>query len=585
MSTTYGIQMKIKASYLIIFLFLPSFIEASTGLSLQIDRSDVSLSDTITLTIKVSGTQSAIRPRVAGLEHFRVQSGGTSSNFSMVNGQVSSSIDQTYFLFPNRVGQFTIGPAAVEINGKTYQSNSVRINVRKQASDSSQQSSQPLFLTVSLSDPQAYVGQTVFYTVKFYYSVSVRDLGIVLPEGEGFQLKQLGKPAEYTSTVKGKKYKVIEIQHALITEKTGSFSLQPTEMKMNVLEKQRSHNRFSVFDNFFTSARPYSVRSQPLKLTILPLPETNRPQNFTGLVGDFQIQAQLDPKQIPSGESTTLSLKISGQGNVQLMPDINMPDMDDIKVYSDQPVISINETGTGYRGEKSMKWALVPQKEGNYKIGPFSLSFFSPKKGQYTTVSTPKMNLMVTPGKKDAAVSVPSIQNNELPQVKKEVTFFQRDILPNHDHADALHVKFYDQMTTWQQLMMLAIPPLLYLLIVLLFYRKTRLKLEALAAKKAFSRMNKILNNNDQLTIPEMLKMFNQFLNERLQLGGGTLTPDEVEKILTSSGVRSDMANETRSMLISLEAAVYTGQSDQDVKILKQSICDLAKKLDKGIKG
>ncbi|MBF0451775.1 MAG: protein BatD [Candidatus Magnetomorum sp.] len=576
---------KLLTIIIVLFLLCPPFLEASDGISLDIDRSEVSLTDTIKLTIKVSGTQSAVRPRVAGLQNFRVQSGGTSSNFSMVNGQVNSSIDQTYFLFPNKGGRFTIGPAEVDINGKTYRSNTSTVLVKRQASDISQQSTQPIFLTVSLSDSQMYVGQTIFYTVKFYYNISVRDLGIVLPEGDGFQLKQLGKPSEYASTVKGKKYNVIEIQHALITEKTGTLSLGPTEMKMNVLERQKSRNRFSVFDDFFTSARPHSVRSQAVKLTILPLPEANRPLDFTGLVGDFRLQAQLAPKTIPSGESTTLSLKITGQGNVQLMPDISMPDIENIKVYSDQPVISINETASGFTGEKSMKWALVPQKEGEYAIGPFSLSFFNTQKGQYETVSTPEMNLTVTPGKNATVDTLPAQQDPALPQVKKEVTFFKRDILPIHDHADALQVNTFEQLAFWQCLTMWSFPPFVYFIILLAFFRKTRIKFEKLTAKKALSRLNKDLNKNEaNHNVPELLKLFSQFLNDRLQRGGGTLTPDEVQNILVSSGIDPDIAGKARTLLMTLEASVYTGQSDQDVKTLKQSISELAKKLDKGIK-
>ncbi|KPA11887.1 batD protein [Candidatus Magnetomorum sp. HK-1] len=566
------------------FLYLPK-LYANPGLTIHVDRTEVSQSDSIKMTIKVSGTQSAVRPRVAGLQNFRVQSGGTSSNFSMVNGQVSSSIDQTYYLFPKKIGRFNIGPAEVEINGKTYRSNHVTVTVQKQSSDVSQQSHQPVFLTVSLSSPKTYVGQTIFYTVKFYYNVSVRDLGIVLPEGEGISLKQLGKPSEYSANVKGKKYNVIEIHHALTTEKTGTFTLAPTVMKMNVLERQQ-RNRFSVFDNFFTSARPHSVQSQAVKLTILPLPEANRPLDFTGLVGEFSINAQLDPQKIPSGESTTLSLQISGQGNVQLMPDINIPEIENIKVYADQPVISINETPSGFTGQKSMKWALVPQKEGEYSIGPFSLSFFSPKNNNYKTVSTSQMKLMVTPGKKIAVTSIPSQLNNSLPQVKKEVTFFQRDILPVHDHAEALHLSAFQELATWHRLSMFMIPPLVYLIIVLAFFRKTRLKIEKLAAKKAFSRLNKQLNTGDMIQgIPEILKVFNQFFNDRLQREGGTLTPDEVQDILISKGIESEMAHETKSLLVNLEAAVYTGQSDQDVNTLKNAITELAKKLDKGIKG
>jgi len=560
-------------------------LNASMGVSLHVDRTSVIQTDTIKLTIKITGTQSAVTPRVAGLQHFRVESGGTSSNFSMVNGKVSSSIDQTYYLYPNRTGTFTIGPAIVNLNGQNYRSNALTVKVSKEASDASQQTHQPIFVTASVSDTKAYVGQTVFYTVKFYYSVSVRNLGIVLPEGQGFLLKQVGKPSEYNSNVKGKQYKVIEIRHALTTEKTGRFNIPPTVMKMNVLQRNRSRHGFSVFDDFFSSSRPHSVQSKPVTLIISPLPETKQPADFTGLVGEFSIQARLDPKKIEAGESTTISLKISGTGNVQLMPDISMPEMENIKVYSDKPEITINETTAGFTGQKKMKWALVPQKEGNYAIGPFTLSFFSAKEGQYKTVSTQKMNLTVTPGKKQTTETQITPLAQSLPPVKKEVKFFQRDILPVHDHADALQVNSYYRLSQWQRWILFLFPPFVYLLVVVFFFRKTRLKIEKLTAKKALVQFYKKLNKlHSPKNVSEMLKLFYQFLNQRLQLSGGTLTPDESQEILATAGVVTELANETKLLLSKLEASVYTGQSDQDIDILEESIRELAKKLDKGIK-
>jgi hypothetical protein len=569
---------------LMIILTWTAVLNASTGVTLHVDRTSVTQTDVIKMIIKISGTQSAVTPRIGGLQNFRVESGGTSSNFSMVNGQVSSSIDQTYYLYPNRIGKFTIGPAVVNFNGKNYKSNVVKITVSKHSSDAAQQSSQPVFVTASLSDTRAYVGQSIFYTVKFYYNVAVRNIGIIPSNGQGFSLKQVGKPSEYSSNVKGKKYNVIEIRHVLTTEKTGTFNIPPTIMKMNVLQRKNSRH-FSVFDDFFTSSRPHQVQSKGLKLTISPLPQANQPANFTGLVGDFTIHANLNPDKIESNESTTLSLEISGTGNVQLMPDIEFPEMANIKVYADKPEISINETAAGYTGKKIMKWALVPQREGNYDIGPFDLSFFSAKEGQYKTVSTQKMNLIVTPGKEPSRQpQMVSTDQNVIP-IKKEVKFFQLDILPVHDQSDALQISSYDQLSLWQRSVMFIFPPFVYLLVVVFFFRKTRMKIEKLTAKKALVQFNKNLSKlQAPKNVAEMLKLFYQFLNQRLQRNGGTLTPDEVQKILTHTGISSEICNETKSMLNQIEAAVYTGQSDHDIEILETSIRELAKKLDKGIK-
>jgi len=58
------------------------------------------------------------------------------------------------------------------------------------------------------------------------------------------------------------------------------------------------------------------VRSEPLALKILPIPEEDRPPEFTGAVGRFSIAAELDKRVVELGDSLKLELRIEGQGNI-----------------------------------------------------------------------------------------------------------------------------------------------------------------------------------------------------------------------------------------------------------------------------
>lgn len=57
------------------------------------------------------------------------------------------------------------------------------------------------------------------------------------------------------------------------------------------------------------------VASRPLALKIVPLPEKDRPPEFSGAVGRFSIAAELDKRVLELGDSLKLVLRIEGEGN------------------------------------------------------------------------------------------------------------------------------------------------------------------------------------------------------------------------------------------------------------------------------
>ena len=82
-------------------------------------------------------------------------------------------------------------------------------------------------------------------------------------------------------------------------------------------------------------------------------------------------------------------------GTVNRIPNLDLPEMDSVRTYSDQPVLETELSRQGLVGTKTMKWALVPKNEGEYSVPALSVSFFNPTAKEYQVLVTPVHELTV----------------------------------------------------------------------------------------------------------------------------------------------------------------------------------------------
>ena len=96
-----------------------------------VDRTSVPLDGQVVYTVSVSGgVRSVPDPELPDLsKDFTVYRGGSSHNFSFVNGQVSNTSTVSYILVPKHQGSVTIGRALVKANNATYQSQPINVTV------------------------------------------------------------------------------------------------------------------------------------------------------------------------------------------------------------------------------------------------------------------------------------------------------------------------------------------------------------------------------------------------------------------------------------------------------------------------
>jgi len=147
-----------------------------------------------------------------------------SSSIQIINGKTTqtSSFSYIFILRAKKEGKFTIRPASIKVDGKTYESNELTIQVVKgqpqqaggQQGQQGNQQGQPeaaggtiskenLFVRVAVDKTNVSKGEQLIATVKLYISPNVPLNGfdeVKLPSYEGFWTKDINVPTQVNFT-------------------------------------------------------------------------------------------------------------------------------------------------------------------------------------------------------------------------------------------------------------------------------------------------------------------------------------------------------------------------------------------------
>ncbi|MDD5770100.1 MAG: BatD family protein [Candidatus Gracilibacteria bacterium] len=111
-----------------ISLFINTFAFST---NLQIDKEKANINDQINLKLTISsekGGQIQI-DEIKGIEKFDIISKSQSSNFSSINGNVTSNINMNFVLVPKQKGTFEIGPVVINDTKQKVETNKVKIEI------------------------------------------------------------------------------------------------------------------------------------------------------------------------------------------------------------------------------------------------------------------------------------------------------------------------------------------------------------------------------------------------------------------------------------------------------------------------
>lgn len=388
-----------------ISIFLTVICSASVyagSFSAYVDKTEGTLADQFILTLQVEGKADS-KPQLPDLDNFTVSSSGTSHSTSWINGEISSKVSYRYTLTPRRIGKLQIPSLSLVVDGKRIDTLPITINVQKEL-NSPRSSSPAVFLERTFSNDEVYVGQQVIETIKIHYRVDMRDAQQEARQMTDFIEFDLGKERRYRKTVNGITYQVIEIKNSLIPLKAHDTHVPRYVLQALIPSTSRHRNPFDdMWGDFFSSTHSVRKRliSKEFNLRVLPLPPPPADSIDLAIVGEFNLKARIDKRQLNIGESATLTLEISGVGNLQGMQPIDF-ELTAAKVYSDKPQIKLQKNwDTGLNSSAVFTFSILPNQEGDLNLGQHKFSFFNPKTGKHETVTLAFGTLQVDASKQE----------------------------------------------------------------------------------------------------------------------------------------------------------------------------------------
>lgn len=429
-----------KLVFFLIFIFLaPFFVYSSFAENINVyatvDRKSVSVGDAITLTIYVQGTQSVNTPQLPDIDGFQERYMGASRQISIVNNQSSVSIIHRYMLLAEKTGNFTIPSVTVEYEGKTYRTEPVSVQV---VSGSGQLRSQArtaddlkryIRLDISTKRKTAYLNEGIPLMIRMYISseADVRDIRYPSFPSAGFSVLPFDEPNQRQAVIGGIIFRVIDFTATVYPVTTGELTLGPAEANCNIIvTTSRSP------DPFFDQRVRYgiTVKSDPYTITVKPLPESGKPESFSGAVGQYDLNAAAKPTSLKVGEPITLTMTVKGQGNIDM---VNMPKisgLDEFKVYDPQ----VNVKKEGNSGEKTFEQVLIPKSLNVKAIPEIKFSYFDPETERYITKIKGPIPIQVS--QSDTAEPLQILEVAEGKAVRSEV--LGRDIVYIRDEIGAI---------------------------------------------------------------------------------------------------------------------------------------------------
>lgn len=328
--------------------------------------------------------------------------GGMSEMFgsSIVHGQATTEHSWHILLEAPQTGTFTIGPATVTTNGKTLTSKPLNIRVVKPRTGSGGPVAVPpgsdaqIFIAAEFDRASAYPGEQVAWRVRLYRLLPVEQSDVLdLPDFAGFfhREKRRFDTSERRLTLNGKKYIVKTLyEEALFPQETGSLVVGPAAARAFV---ERTGPMGALLGPV-----PLILRSQPIALTVKPLPQP-APPNFSGCVGRYDWEVSTDKAELSTDDALTLTLALQGNGDARQFspPKLTLPP--DFEAFDPKTRDETEqETATELTHRATLDYALLPKTPGHYALWP-EFVFFDPDSNRYRTLRlTDSLRISVTPG-------------------------------------------------------------------------------------------------------------------------------------------------------------------------------------------
>ena len=419
---------------IVFFLTLSPYVSATDiTVKASVNRTQLSINDVLEYKLTISGAKGQPNINESFLKDFSIINRSSQQSYQLINNDFFSSQIKTFQLRPNIEGTIIIPSAKIVVSGKSFETEPITITVS--AGTSSQPSlqsttsasntktnsklppgsSKDLFILAVLDKETAYVGEEIIYSIRLYRRFSAINQ-LLYQEPEFGMLSEILERDQntYTQAYNGIRYYVQEVdRRSLFSYESGAITIPPATAEVQI--------------NFFYGNQV--IKSNDVSINILPLPATNKPKNFSGLVGNYELDVDVNTQALIENKPIAIRLSVGGSGNLKQLSDLSFDtDPNLFKVYQS----STNDLITyinSVKGVRHFEYIMVPKTDGEVSLPNFSFSFFNPKTKRYKTISSPDQTVsIIDSGEAPERLAVADATNS-LTELRQDLRYIKESIV------------------------------------------------------------------------------------------------------------------------------------------------------------
>ena len=566
--------------FLYYFLVLGIFtIQGQVSFEAKVSKKRLGLNERLRIDFEMNENGDNFNP--PNFINFHVVSGPQQSvSRSWVNGVQSFSKTYTYFLTPKKKGKIVLGQAEVNINGEVYKTSPIEIEIISAVekpndpnnTDNIIDGNIHLVAEISKNNPYLNEGITVTYKLYFRNPISISDVQELESPSYGdfwSHLIKIGRAEiNMRGSYKGEPYnEVIWRKAVLYPQKTGKLILEPLTLNLSL---NLPSNRKDLFGRRILTQAQKMITTGKDIIRVKGLPQNNKPDNFSGAVGEFDFDVILNKNALKATESFQVKIKVKGKGNLKLfnLPPINVPNT--LEVYEPEHEENIQITVSGMEGFIEDNYTIVPEYQGKYPIPPVKFTYFNPQTALYKTLDSQDLLVDVFDGPQAGSKRANMVVSESKQIIETSENAF-RFIKLNTELTPVNKKIFWMSNRFW----ILLFTPLLLIITAYLFkffvFEKTedaitsKQRKAQYLAKKYLSSAKKVFHN--QILFYEALeRALHNYLKAKLKIETTELSKSKIEILLLDKKVKKQTALDYVSVIENCELARYAPGSSVNIQ-------------------
>lgn len=566
-----------KKYFIILILFLTNSLLAQIQFEAKVSKNSLGLNERLRVDFIMNDDGDNFTP--PNFDGFRVV-GGPSQQVSQswINGRSSFQKSYSYYLLPLQKGTLTIRQASVEINGHIYKTNPVKINVTNAIEQPKDPNNAPqisandaLHLVAEVSKTNPYINEpiTVVYKLYFSYNIGIsnwRELN--KPKYNNFwsqniDIKELvAEEGKYN----GERYRYVVLRKTVLyPQKSGKLEIEPLSLDLDV---QLPTNRRDVFGRVQVVEDSKRVSAPSRIVTVKPLPEAGKPEDFSGAVGNFSFKVIPSKTTLKNGESLELKVAVSGKGNLKLF-DLPKPVVpNSFEMYDPVHSENVQTPLSGMTGSIIDSYTIIPQFKGKYPIKPMTFSYFDLGTNSYKRIASPEIMVDVMDGPTASQGDVASsntVSKNKISATEQFKFIKSKTNLQSINQPDFFGSGLYYGLLVF---------PFLLIPAIVLFKKKkeaidgdivgNRIKKSNALAKKYLSEAQKHINSKEPFYIA-LEKALHNFLKAKLHIETSEMSKEKITEILLSRKATPETVSAFIKLTESCEFARYAPSTNEEI--------------------